>query len=62
MEVNMNYTIKHNDIFDSLSGIWDSSEEGIKSIPYVQEVMDENYYKMRSKLLDGGYKIFEKSR
>ena len=25
-------------------------------------LMDENYYKMRSKLLDGGYKIFEKSR
>lgn len=58
----MKHTIKHNDIFDSLSGIWDSSEESIKYIPYVQEVLDENYYKMRSKLLDDGYKIFEKSR
>jgi hypothetical protein len=29
----MNYTTKHNDIFDNLRGLWDSSEGDIKSIP-----------------------------
>ena len=29
----MNYTIKHNDIFDNLHGLWDSHEGDIESKP-----------------------------
>ena len=58
----MNYTIKHNDIFDNLRGLWDSHEGDIKSKPTTQEIRDKNFDKLQNILMNNGYKFTQEIR
>ena len=61
----MNYTIKHNDIFDSLQGLWDSHEGDVgevKSKPTTYEIRDKNFDKLWNILMNNGYKITQEIR